>query len=111
MGNITFTDQERADALRRAAAWCRDGAPGGRTGQVFHENGPCAIGKALLELNDDIEGWLTSGLGKDDYCDALVGDNSIARLHLSHVPGSFDTHNLIGAATALELTAEDLVPA
>lgn len=110
-GNMPlFTNSDRVRALHAAADWCRQGAPGGNTGQVFSEQGPCALGKALLELHNDLEDWLDFKYDAQTS-DCLTGGNQEAALALHHVPGAFDTGNLGGAAHALELAASHLVPA
>lgn len=113
-----FTHADRSRALRGAAAWCLSGAPGGHAHSLFSPAGPCAVGKALLNLHSRTSDWLYR---RRDACTSmtdagtfLVGpdrdDPRIVRAAecISMAATRFDCGQLEQAAVKLEQAADVL---
>lgn len=107
-----FTAEQRANALRDAAVWCRVGAPGGHPRALFSPQGPCAVGYAMLKLHSFPGDWLRqSAIGLSWASEVFTHGGADPRLvragtHIAEAANHFDSRELEACAERLELAAE-----
>jgi len=107
-----FAAEDRIEALRKAAEWCYTGAPGGQRKQLFSPHGPCAVGYALLQLDDDRHNWTAAAMGMSIATQVFTGDDfsdprvSRASALIAEAAHDFDSYQLPGCARKLERAAD-----